>query len=371
VGGNAAVVFSNHNGLAIFGPRLRAQVGTTKELLLVDSGHLLLWYCRRLDRLLKLPQVFRVGNSLRAPRKDAGNAVAGARDDVAAFLAYRHGPNRDGGVGDGLNTLPVPPYPHGAVLARADQLAGGKAVQRVDEALVAMELGDLLALQLPEPNHAVVARAGDVGAAGVVGREPAQCSDNVRRHDADAGLYHAPFRLAEIVATDHVVRAARDDRLVVVREHIPDGSVLVGTARAVALEDQLRFPLGHAPDASLAVPAARDDVLVVGGNVERADVVGMADEHAEGIVGGVRSRQPDVDDAVARAGYHQAVAVLRRGRQEGERVDELGPLRYNFVVKGRGGRRRSPPYSNRFVARRREDGIGLGESDASDLRTRG
>lgn len=168
---------------------------------------------------------------------------------------------------------------------------------------MAMELAHLLPVELPKPYCAVVASAGNVGPAGMSLGNSAQRANHGRGVDGGRWLDFPGAGVAQVKDADVLIGAAGNDCRIVEGEYVPYGHALVAPQR------KLRLPLVQVPDTRLAVPAAGDEIGTARGDVQRAHVVGVADEQALGVVGGARTGGLDFDDGVLAAGYDQSVWV--------------------------------------------------------------
>jgi hypothetical protein len=139
-----------------------------------------------------------------------------------------------------------------------------------------VEFSNLLPVDLPQPDDSIIARTGNVGATGVAldaAGHLAQGSHNGWGWHNHPWLNLSSHSPAQIEDPDIVISASCDDGILVQCQHGPDAFDRVIT---VMLQKQLGFPFPNAPDASLAIPPARDDPSAFRRHIQRADIVPMS-----------------------------------------------------------------------------------------------
>ncbi len=111
----------------------------------------------------------------------------------------------------------------------------------------------------------------------------------------------AAFCPTDVKSPDHVISAAGNDGVVIIGKDAPDPFVFVYASGPMAFEHHLSLPLAYTPYPSLTVPAPGDKILATRRDIERADVVRVADKEMQGVLGGVRPWEADVDDSISGA----------------------------------------------------------------------
>lgn len=280
---------------------------------------------------------------------------------------------------DRLNASHSLPDANGSVLSRAHKLTILKDGERVDEAVVAMELSLFLhpfGGVLPQPDDTIVARTGKVGIAGMpfceLGGESAEGAHDV--WGLDGGVRHyrrkAPRGLGILLSTLLKVKDANvgvgttgDDGVVVEGKHSPDTS---RRASGVMVEKPCRLVV--LPNDASRVPAPRHNVRSARRGIEGADV-SLVSKQLSGVVVDILG-VANVDDQVG-ARVHDTVvggAVFALFGKDGDRVEVLLGARGN---RGRlkasrcaGG---SFPEANGAVSRAGCDDVGGGKGNGPDL----
>lgn len=201
--------------------------------------------------------------------------------------------------------------------------------------------------------------AGDVCATGVAFRDLCDGTNNVGGVYGRARPYAAIGARCEIVNIDLLVGRASHDSGVVQGKHTPHGTLM-------AFQAQLWLPLADFPHDSRLVPAPRDDISAFGGDVERADIHGMAKEQKLGVIVWGGQGLLDFDDCVLAAGDDQAVRVLAGWGKICDAVDELGALGDDGAFEG-GRSRGALPGTEGVVTGDGDDRVRFWEDDIADL----